>query len=185
MNATLRTIQNVICANTRRMLIASSDQNQVVPSLLVHNQIASQFNCVYRRRRLIVKAARGTVVPGKVRFILSKPTDWKFRWVCCGFGSGSGQEGSPEAAAHRTSDLVPDPRATSDSAAGNGVRRGVTAGRWVASPLRTTGCLKSESLPDCEPPPLGVLKSASGLCSLAHACIVEFHSLDSDSAAIC
>src|SRR6516165_4447348 len=27
--------------------------------------------------------------------------------------------------------------ATSDSAAGNGVRRGVTAGRWVASPLRS------------------------------------------------
>jgi hypothetical protein len=32
---------------------------------------------------------------------------------------------------------------------------------------------------------LGVLKSVSGLCSLAHACIGEFHSLDSDGAAIC
>jgi hypothetical protein len=75
--------------------------------------------------------------------------------------------------------------ATSDSAAGNGSGRGATAGRWVASPLRTTGCLKSQSLPGCELPPLGVLKSVSGLCSLAHACIGEFHSLDSDRAAIC
>jgi hypothetical protein len=49
----------------------------------------------------------------------------------------------------------------------------------------TTGCLKSQSLPDCELPPLGVLKSVSGLCALAHACIGEFHSLDSDRAAIC
>ena len=32
--------------------------------------------------------------------------------------------------------------ATSDSAAGNGVRRGGATGRWPASPLRTTGCLK-------------------------------------------
>jgi transposase InsO family protein len=32
--------------------------------------------------------------------------------------------------------------ATSDSAAGNGVNRGRAAGRWTASPLRTTGCLK-------------------------------------------
>jgi hypothetical protein len=45
--------------------------------------------------------------------------------------------------------------------------------------------LKSQSLPGCELPPLGVLKSMSGLCSVAQACIVEFHSLDSDSAAIC
>ena len=61
--------------------------------------------------------------------------------------------------------------ATSDSAAGNGVRRGVTAGRWVASPLRTTGCLKSQSLPGCELPPLGVLKSVSGTiltCTRVH-----------------
>src|SRR5215831_7412135 len=65
------------------------------------------------------------------------------------------------------------------------LQRSFTAGRWVASPLRTTGCLKSQSLPGCEPPPLRVLKSVSGLCSLAHACIVEFHSLDSGSAAIC
>ena len=32
--------------------------------------------------------------------------------------------------------------ATSDSAAGNGVRRSCASGRWTASPLRTTGCLK-------------------------------------------
>ena len=50
------------------MLIASSDQNKVVPSLVVHNQIAPQFNRPDRRRRLIVEAARGTVVPGKVPF---------------------------------------------------------------------------------------------------------------------
>jgi hypothetical protein len=30
-----------------------------------------------------------------------------------------------------------------------------TAGRWVASPLRTTGCLKSRSLPGCALPLLG------------------------------
>jgi len=30
-----------------------------------------------------------------------------------------------------------------------------------------------------------VFKSVSGLCSFAHACIGEFHSLDSDGAAIC
>jgi putative transposase len=52
-------------------------------------------------------------------------------------------------------------------------------------PPSQTGCLKSQSLPGCELPPLGVLKSVSGLCSLAHACIGEFHSLDSDRAAIC
>ena len=32
--------------------------------------------------------------------------------------------------------------ATGDSAAGTGGRRGHSAGRWAASPLRTTGCLK-------------------------------------------
>jgi hypothetical protein len=32
--------------------------------------------------------------------------------------------------------------ATSDSAAGNGFRRGATAGWWTAPSLRTTGCLK-------------------------------------------
>src|SRR5271165_1411023 len=61
---------------------------------------------------------------------------------------------------------------------------------------RSVGCItatndglsdkpESQSLPGCELPPLGVLKSVSGLCSLAHACIGEFHSLDSDRAAIC
>ena len=61
----------------------------------------------------------------------------------------------------------------------------VVAWHRKGSPLRTTGCLKSQSPPGRELPPLGVLKSVSGLCSLAHACIVEFHSLDSDSAVIC
>ena len=32
--------------------------------------------------------------------------------------------------------------AKSDSAAGNGIRRGDTAGWWTTSPLRTTGCVK-------------------------------------------
>jgi len=30
-----------------------------------------------------------------------------------------------------------------------------TAGRRVSSPLRTTGCLKSQSIPGCELPPWG------------------------------
>ena len=50
------------------MLIASSDQNKLVPSLVVHNQIAPQFNHADKRIRLVVKAARGAAVPGKVPF---------------------------------------------------------------------------------------------------------------------
>jgi putative transposase len=37
--------------------------------------------------------------------------------------------------------------ATSDSAAGRGVHRGGAAGRWVAPPLRTAGCLKNTNPP--------------------------------------
>jgi hypothetical protein len=58
---------------------------------------------------------------------------------------------------------------------------------------RSVGCITAtnDGLPDkpestrLRAAPLGVLKSVSGLCSLAHACIGEFHSLDSDRAAIC
>jgi hypothetical protein len=57
---------------------------------------------------------------------------------------------------------------------------------------RSVGCITAtnDGLPETpestrlELPPLGVLKSVSELCSLAHACIGEFHSLDSDRAAI-
>jgi hypothetical protein len=75
--------------------------------------------------------------------------------------------------------------ATSDSAAGNGVRRGGAADRWTASPLRTTGCLKSQSLPGCALPLLRALKSVSGLCSLACPGLGGFHLPDSSRPANC
>jgi transposase InsO family protein len=42
--------------------------------------------------------------------------------------------------------------ATNDSAAGNGIRGGRAAGRWTASPLRTTGCLKAARIHHTNPP---------------------------------
>ena len=44
------------------MLIASSDQNKIVPERVVHSQIAPKFGRENSRRRLIVKAVQGTVV---------------------------------------------------------------------------------------------------------------------------
>ena len=49
--------------------------------------------------------------------------------------------------------------AKSDSAAGNGIRRGDTAGWWTTSPLRTTGCVKEPEptmLRVVSAPPFGI-----------------------------
>jgi hypothetical protein len=49
--------------------------------------------------------------------------------------------------------------AKSDSAAGNGIRRGDTAGWWTTSPLRTTGCVKAPEatmLRVVSAPPFGI-----------------------------
>jgi hypothetical protein len=49
--------------------------------------------------------------------------------------------------------------AKSDSAVRNGTRRGETAGRWTASPLRTTGCVKEPGptmLRVVSAPPFGI-----------------------------
>ena len=64
--------------------------------------------------------------------------------------------------------------ATSDSAAGNGVRRGSAAGQRTASPLRTTGCLKASESTALRAASPWALKSVSELCFLEHACIGEF-----------
>ena len=74
---------------------------------------------------------------------------------------------------------------TSHSASGNGVRGGATAGRWTASPLRTTGCLKSPNPPRHVLSHLGPLKFVFELCSLADACIGEVRSPDSGRATNC
>jgi hypothetical protein len=61
----------------------------------------------------------------------------------------------------------------------------LAAGRWTAPPLRTTGCLKSQSLSGGALVLLGAVKSVSGLCSLARSCLGGFHSRDPSWATIC
>jgi hypothetical protein len=51
-----------------------------------------------------------------------------------------------------------------------GVRRGGAAARRAASPLRTTGCLKSPHPPRYAHALLGPLEFVPDLCSLADAC---------------
>ena len=58
----------------------------------------------------------------------------------------------------------------SDSDAGNGVRRDRAASRWIASPLRTTGCLTEPESTTLRTAFLEPLKFVPELWSLAHAC---------------
>jgi hypothetical protein len=73
---------------------------------------------------------------------------------------------------------------TREPASGNGIGRGATAGRWTAPPLRTTGCLKSQSLPGCALALLGS-EITVRMCSLARPRHGGSHSADSSWAANC
>jgi Integrase core domain len=76
-------------------------------------------------------------------------------------------------------------RATSDSAAANGIRRGGAAGWWTAPALRTTGCLKRLTPARHGLSLLGPLAFVFQLCFLADACVAESPPPDSSSVAEC